>query len=429
MAYGFKFPDVGEGITEGEIVKWRVKKGDRVKEDQVLVEVETDKAVVELPSPKTGTILELHAEEGKVVKVGDVIVTIGEEGEALAPAPKPEEKPLIKPGMGGGVVGFLEEAPEEVVEKPVAPPEKAVVEKPEVLATPKVRKLAKELGVDIAQVKGTGAEGSITEEDVRKAAEALAKPKEVAKPRVVKKYDMWGYVKRVPLKGIRRTTAKHMRESVDMAAHVTHMDEADITHLWKIREKEKLVAEKKGIRLTFLPFVVKAAIAALKEEPYFNSSLDDESQEIVLKQYYNIGIAVDIDGEGLMAPVIKGADQKSILDIAKEIQELAEKARQRKIDLADLQGSTFTITNIGSVGGTHATPIINYPECAILAMGKVRDMPRVVEDKIKARKVLPLSLTFDHRIVDGAAAARFMNVVVRHLEDPHLILIESGGAG
>ncbi len=424
MAYAFKFPDVGEGITEGEIVKWRVKVGDKVKEDQVLVEVETDKAVVELPSPKTGTILELHADEGKVVKVGDVIVTIGEEGEAIAP--KPEEKPLIKPGMGGGVVGFLEEAPEGVVEKPAAAP-KPAVEKPEVLATPRVRKLAKEAGVDMAQVKGTGAQGSITEDDVRKAAEA--KPKEAAKPRVIRKYDMWGYVKRVPLKGIRRSTAKHMRESVDMAAHVTHMDEADVTHLWKIREKEKAVAEKKGIKLTLLPFVVKAAIAALKEQPYFNSSLDDDAQEIVLKQYYNIGIAVDIENEGLMAPVIKGADQKSILDIAKEIQELSEKARQRKIDLADLQGGTFTITNIGSIGGTHATPIINYPDCAILGLGKMRDMPRVVDGKVKVRKVLPLSLGFDHRIVDGAAAARFMNVVVKHLEDPHLIMIEGGSGG
>lgn len=419
MAYQFKFPDVGEGITEGEIVKWRVKKGDKVKEDQVLVEVETDKAVVELPSPKTGTILELHAEEGKLVKVGDVIVTIGEEGEAIAP--KPEEKPLIKPGMGGGVVGFLEEA--EEVEKPAAPM-RAEVEKPEVLATPKVRRIAKELGVDISQVKGTGPQGSITEEDVKKAAEA--KPKEAPKARVVRKYDLWGYVKRVPLKGIRRSTAKHMRESVDMAAHVTHMDEADVTHLWSIREKEKLVAEKKGIKLTLLPFVVKAAIAALKEQPYFNSSLDDVAQEIVLKQYYNIGIAVDIENEGLMAPVIKGADQKSILDIAKEIQELSEKARQRKIDLADLQGGTFTITNIGSIGGTHATPIINYPDCAILGLGKMRDMPRVVEGKVKVRKVLPLSLGFDHRIVDGAAAARFMNIVVKHLEDPHLIMIEGG---
>lgn len=424
MAYAFKFPDVGEGITEGEIVKWRVKVGDKVKEDQVLVEVETDKAVVELPSPKTGTILELHADEGKVVKVGDVIVTIGEEGEAIAP--KPEEKPLIKPGMGGGVVGFLEEAPEGVVEKPAAAP-KPAVEKPEVLATPRVRKLAKEAGVDMAQVKGTGAQESITEDDVRKAAEA--KPKEAAKPRVIRKYDMWGYVKRVPLKGIRRSTAKHMRESVDMAAHVTHMDEADVTHLWKIREKEKAVAEKKGIKLTLLPFVVKAAIAALKEQPYFNSSLDDDAQEIVLKQYYNIGIAVDIENEGLMAPVIKGADQKSILDIAKEIQELSEKARQRKIDLADLQGGTFTITNIGSIGGTHATPIINYPDCAILGLGKMRDMPRVVDGKVKVRKVLPLSLGFDHRIVDGAAAARFMNVVVKHLEDPHLIMIEGGSGG
>ncbi len=398
MAKEFKFPDVGEGITEGEIVKWHVSEGDRVKEDDVIAEIETDKAVVELPSPYSGVVLKIHFKEGDIVKVGESLVTIGEKGEAVEkPEGKAEEKLRAV-----AVVGELEEAPEEG----------------EILATPAVRKLAKELGVDLAGVKGTGRGGRITREDVERAAKPRA-----PKVKVTRKYDMYGHIKRVPIRSVRRATAKKMTQAWEKIPHVTHMDEADITHLFEVRAKYKKMAEERGLKLTFLPFIVKAVTLALKEHPYLNATMDEETNEIILKHYYNIGIAVDT-GEGLVVPVIKGCDEKSVLEIAKEIEVLAEKTRTRKIDLMDLKGGTFTITNIGAIGGTFATPIINYPEVAILGTGKIYEKPIVKDGEIVIRKVLPLSLSFDHRVIDGAEAARFMNDVMRRLSDPDILIIE-----
>ncbi|MGYP001034152959 len=417
MPYEFKFPDIGEGLTEGEIVRWLVKEGDEVKEGQPLVEVETDKALAEIPSPRTGVILKILAKEKEIVKVGQVIVIFGEKGESLAvPPPRPSV----------GVVGELEEAPEEVP---------AVAAKPElarpalvsehVLATPAVRALAKELGVDIRKVRGSGPEGRVLEKDVRLVAEGKEKPVEEPKiPKKVKKYDMYGYIEHIPLRGVRRSIAKAMVKSKYTAPHVTTMDEADVTELWKIREKEKKVAEKKGIKLTILPFIIKAAIAGLLEHPYLNASLDDENEEIILKKYYNIGFATDTP-EGLMVPVVKNAKDKSILLLAEELTQLAEKARNRTIDLADLKGGTFTITNYGALGGIYGTPIINHPEVAILGVGKIKDTPVVRDGKIGIRKVLHLALSFDHRVVDGGEAARFLNTVIARLEDPDLILLET----
>ncbi len=402
MVKEFKFPDVGEGITEGEIVKWHVKEGDKVKEDDVIAEVETDKAVVEVPSPYSGVVLKLHGKEGDIIKVGETLITIGEEGETIEKV-EPKEKEV--PPKAVAVVGELEEAPEE--------------EKPEVLATPAVRKLAKDLRVDLSKIKGTGKGGRITKEDVEKAA----KEKEAPKIKVTRKYDMFGHLRRVPIRGIRRATAKKMVESWEKIPHVTHMDEADITHLVEVRNKYKARAEEKGVKLTYLPFIVKAVVAALKEHPYLNASVDEETNEIILKEYYNIGIAVDT-GDGLMVPVVKAADQKTILQIAEEIGRLAGLAKERKIDLMDLQGGTFTITNIGVIGGTYATPIINYPEVAILGVGKIRDLPMVKDGEIVIRKNLSLSLSFDHRVVDGAEAARFMNDVIKRLSDPDLLIVE-----
>jgi len=423
MVNEFKFPDVGEGIEEGEVKNWLIKEGDNVNEDQALVEVETDKAVVELPSPYTGTVAKLHFNEGDVVKVGEVLVTIAEPGEEV----KIQEK---KPAAVA-VVGELEEAPpeeEEVkVEKPAVKAKVAEVPKKKILATPALRKVAKELGVDLALVEGTGPEGRITKEDVK---EFSKKPKVEEKPVAIKitrkaglTYDMYGHIQRVPFKGIRRATAKKMTESWAKVPHVTHADEADVTELVKIRQKEKAKALEKGIKLTYLPFIVKAVIVALKEHPYVNSSIDEETQEIVLKQYYNIGIAVDTE-EGLMVPVVKIADKKSVLKIAEEIQNLAELASTRKIDLADLKGGTFTITNIGVIGGTYATPIVNYPEAAILGVGKIHDKPVVKDGEIVVRKIMGLSLSFNHNIFDGAEAARFMNYFIKNLEDPFWMLIE-----
>jgi pyruvate dehydrogenase E2 component (dihydrolipoamide acetyltransferase) len=418
MAFEFKFPDIGEGLTEGEIVRWLVKEGDEVKEGQPLVEVETDKALAEIPSPRTGVILKILAKEKEIVKVGQVIVVFGEKGEALA-APPPKPKSV-------GVVGELEEAPEEapsVVAK--AEPVKTALVSEHAMATPAVRALAKELGVDINKVQGTGPEGRVLEKDIRQFAESKEKPaepeKKIAK---VKKYDLYGYVDRIPLRGVRRSIAKAMVKSKYTAPHVTAMDEADVTMLWKIREKEKKAAEKKGIKLTILPFIVKAVIAGLSEHPYLNASLDDENEEIVLKKYFNIGFATDTP-EGLMVPVVKNAKDKSILQLAEELTRLAAKARDRTIDLADLKGGTFTISNYGALGGIYATPIINYPEVAILGVGKIKDTPVVRNGKLVVRKILSLSLSFDHRVVDGGEGARFLNTVIARLEDPDLILLET----
>jgi pyruvate dehydrogenase E2 component (dihydrolipoamide acetyltransferase) len=417
MAFEFKFPDIGEGLTEGEIVRWLVKEGDEVKEGQPLVEVETDKALAEIPSPKTGVILKILAKEKEIIKVGQVIVIIGEEGEALA-APPP------RPGSVG-VVGELEEAPEEAPSVTVtAEPVKTVLVSEHALATPAVRSLAKEMGVDINKMKGSGPEGRVLEKDVRQFADAKGKPPEPEKKITkVKKYDLYGYVDRIPLRGVRRSIAKAMVKSKYTAPHVTTMDEADVTELWKIREKEKKTAEKKGIRLTILPFIVKAVIAGLSEHPYLNASLDDEHEEIILKKYFNIGVATDTP-EGLMVPVVKNAKDKSILQIADELTQLVEKARNRTIDLADLRGGTFTISNYGALGGIYATPIINYPEVAILGVGKMKDTPLVRNGKLVVRKILSLSLSFDHRVVDGGEGARFLNTVIARLEDPDLILLE-----
>lgn len=427
MAFEFKFPDVGEGIAEGEIVKWHVKEGDSVKQDQVLLDVETDKAIVEIPSPRSGKILKIYHKEGDTVKVGEVIVSIEEEKYKEAKAEEPKAKEIKEEKKSYGVVGIIEEAPEtEVVEVKKQVPLTPLIKtgaKEIVHAAPSTRRLARELNVDIAKIKGSGLDNRITEEDVRKHAVQKTQETKTTEIKVTKKYDLYGYIDHAPLKGVRKAVAKHMVQAKFTAPHVTHMDEADITELFKIREREKKKAVKKKINLTFMPFIIKASISALKEYPFVNSSLDDEHEEIILKKYYNIGFAVDTE-DGLMVPVIKGADEKSILDIAKEIENLANQARERKIDLSDLKGSTFTITNVGSLGGIFATPIINYPETAILAVGKIIDKPVVIKNKIKIRKTLPLSLSFDHRVIDGAEAARFMNKLIEHLEDPDLLLVE-----
>ena len=421
MAYEFKFPDVGEGIHEGEIVKWKVKVGDKVEADQPLVEIETDKAVVDIPSPKAGTILKINHKEGETINVGEVLVVIGDKGEKAES--KPEAKAKKEEHYTGSVVGFLEEAPEEEEKKA----EKKAIAKKEaakhVKATPAVRVLARKLNVDINSVSGTGSEGIVTEEDIKKAAsgEKESSEEKTAGIKVARKYDMWGYIDRMPLKGMRKSISKHMSEAHSTIVPITNFYDADATKLYEFREKEKKIAEKKGIHLTFIPIIVKAVVKALKKHPIINSSL--EGEEIILKRYYNIGVAVDTN-DGLIVPVVKGADKKDIFQIASEIQALAEKARERKLDLMDLKGGSFTITNLGSIGVKYFTPMVNYPESCILGPGKIEDMPAVKEGKVVVRKILPLTITYDHRIVDGAEAARFMNDLVSYLENPAAIFIE-----
>lgn len=287
------------------------------------------------------------------------------------------------------------------------------------MATPKVRRLALQLGVDINTVRGTGPDGRITEQDIQIPA-APAPPRKPA-IKVRSKYDFYGSLERIPLRGIRRATARKMAESVSTAAHVTHFDEADVTAMGLLREKMKAEASKKGVKLTYLPFVVKALIEALKLHPTLNATLNEEEQEIIVKKYYNIGIAVDVP-DGLIVPVIKFADQKSLFDLAEEIRTLAQGAKDRTLDLADLKGGTFSITNVGMLGGEYATPIINYPEVAILATMKIADRARVRDGEIRAVNTLPLCLSFDHRVIDGAEAARFSNDLISFLEAPEKLL-------
>jgi pyruvate dehydrogenase E2 component (dihydrolipoyllysine-residue acetyltransferase) len=396
MLREFKFPDVGEGIAEGEIVRWLVKEGDSVKEDQDLLEVETDKALITLNSPYTGKVTRLHGKEGDMIKVGDVLTTVdagGEEGTVTE----------AEKGDSGTVVGTLSD--NEVVE--VVHP---------VQATPAVRVLAKQMRIDLASVKGTGPGGRITKEDVETAATKTGEQTSA-------EADAYGLVEKIPLRGIRRTVAKRMAEASKRVAEVTIWEDADITELEQVRAKERRVAEEKGVRLTYLPFLIKAIIPALKAHPYFNASLDEAAEAIILKRYFNIGIAVDTT-DGLIVFVIKDADKKNILDLAKETATLAEKARLRKIDLHELKGSTFTITNYGVVGASYGTPIINHPEVAIVGLGKIEDRPVVRSGQIAIRKIMPLSLAFDHRVIDGVEAGRFLGVVIQHLEDPNLMLLE-----
>lgn len=411
MAYEFKLPDVGEGVAEGEVVKWLVKEGVEVTENQPLVEIMTDKVNVELPSPRKGTILRLMAKEGEVVKVGQVLLVIGEKGEQGAAPTTASPTPKATPVQPEATV-----APSRAG---IAHPP-ATIKPQETLATPATRKMARDLGVDLATVQGTGPGGRITDDDVRRL-------KDVGRPAATVAVTVAGpkgVEERVPLRGVRRKVAEHMVKSRDTAVQVTHVDEVDMTEIVHLREKTKAAAEKRGVKLTYLPFIIRALIPALKQYPYLNASLDDEKNEIVLKKYYNIGIATDTE-QGLVVPVLKGADHKSITQLAEEITRLSEKARTGQLTLDDIQGSTFTITNVGGIGGVFATPIINYPEVGILGVHKITERPVAKDLQIQVRHMTYLSLSFDHRVLDGAMAAHFMNVIKQYLEDPKLLLLET----
>jgi pyruvate dehydrogenase E2 component (dihydrolipoamide acetyltransferase) len=517
MAREFKLPDVGEGVAEGEIVSWLVEVGDTVSEDQPVAEVETDKAVVEVPSPVNGTVKEIRAEENEVVPVGDVIIVFeveGEEEEAAAQETQETTETEVEEDerdtSGGG----------EQEQEPSTPSGR-------VFAAPSARRLARELGVDIDNVNGSGPSGRISETDVRRHAESdgtetaeaetattaasedgvesavakvddgkaqasarpssddqsgspaqpssadqsradrdrtlaapatrkLAEEQEIdidavptdeerdgqpfVTPEQVTEYAETQQAaqaadtetigsgptereERVPYRGIRRSIGQQMERSKYTAPHVTHHDEVDVTDLVETRSDLKEVAEEQGISLTYMPFVMKAVVAALKEFPYLNSSLDEDSEEIILKNYYNLGVAVATDA-GLMVPVVKSVDQKGMLQISSDMNELVARARDRSIAREEMQGGTFTITNFGAVGGEYATPIINHPETAILGLGAIKEKPRVKDGEVVPRKVMTLSLSIDHRVIDGATAGQFANTVKRYLNNPSLLLLE-----
>jgi 2-oxoglutarate dehydrogenase complex dihydrolipoamide succinyltransferase (E2) component len=409
MVFEFRLPDIGEGVAEGEVVKWLVKEGAEVEENQPLVEIMTDKVNVEIPSPKKGTVLKLMAKEGEVVKVGQILLVIGEKGDQTVTTPSTRLTPEASISVSAKA--------EVVTPAPVAGVAKR---RGEILATPATRKLARDLGVDLSLLQGTGPGGRISDEDVQRFKRSAVRPVAVA----VQTPGKAGSEERIPLRGIRRKIAERMVKSKRTAAHVTHVDEVDMTEIVQLREKTKESAEERGVKLTYLPFIIKALIPALKKYPYVNATLDDESEEIVLKKYYNIGIATNTE-QGLVVPVVKDADRKSITELAHEIARLSERARAGELTLDEIQGSTFTITNVGSIGGVFATPIINYPEMAILGVHKITKRPVVRDNQIVIRDMTYLSVSFDHRVLDGALAAEFMNVIKQYLEDPKLLLLET----
>ncbi len=411
MAFVFNFPDVGEGIHEGRVVEWLVAEGDVVAVDQPLLKVETDKAVVELPSPHAGTVLRLHAAADSAIFVGDPLVTVGEPGEDVGAPPAAVAKPV--PSAPAPASGDIE-----------APVATAAGRRP--LATPRTRALARKLGVDLSRVQGSGSGGRITDEDVQRASKGggrVPAPAATASvPAGVSAATVDGEVERVPVTHLRKVIANAMRYSKQHSAHVTHVDEADVTDLMDhYRRAKPVIEERTGVRFTVLPFFIKALVATLKKYPIFNASVDEERQEILFKKYYNIGIAVDTP-EGLIVPVIRNADRKDMVDIAAEVADKAQRARDRQLTLDELKGGTCTITNIGPLGGVFATPIINQPELAIVGLHAIKERPEVVDGEIAIRKMMYLSLSFDHRYVDGAEAARFMSDLVRLVSQPMLLM-------
>jgi pyruvate dehydrogenase E2 component (dihydrolipoamide acetyltransferase) len=400
LAFELKLPDVGEGVAEGEIVRWLVAEGTAVREDDLLVEVLTDKADIEIPSPVTGVLARILAAPGQVVKVGETIALI-EAADAVPDEGMPPAGPPGKPAPSGEPPGSAHPA----TSPPPAPAR-------DVLATPVARKLARDLGVDIGRVAGTGPGGRVTEDDVRKAAEPGAtRPAEPApesrRPRE----------ERVPFRGRRRMAARKMVLSKSTIPHALLVDEADATNLLALRAAMRDLADKERVRITPLALVVRAVAAALRNHPAINASLDEERGEIVLKSRYDIGIAVDAE-DGLVVPVIRDAGDKTLVALAREIERLAEGARAGTLALSDLSGSTFTVTSIGSIGGLFSYPVINVPEAAILGVHKIVKRPVVREGEIAVRDMMYLSLSFDHRLIDGGTATRFMNDVIGRLEAP-----------
>jgi pyruvate dehydrogenase E2 component (dihydrolipoamide acetyltransferase) len=431
MAFVFNFPDVGEGIHEGRIVEWLVAEGAAVAEDEALVKVETDKAVVELPSPRAGVVLRLHAAADAPIEVGDPLVTIGEAGEDVSEPGAGGDEPGAgerETGAGGRETGAGSREPGAGSREPGAGSREPTVATRRPLATPKTRMLARKLGVDLTTVQGSGPGGRITDQDVEAAArggtglpEPTAPAARPGAPPAHTESTAEGEVERVPLSHLRKVIASAMRTSKQTAAHVTHVDEADVTELLEHYRAVKPMIEESGVKFSLLPFFVKAVVATLKRHPQFNASVDEQAQEMVLKRYYNIGIAVDTD-EGLIVPVLRNVDTKDMVTIAGEVADLAARARSRQLALDELRGGTCTITNIGPLGGVFATPIINVPELAIVGLHKIMERPAVVDGEIVVRHLMNLSVSFDHRYIDGADGARFMTDLVELVSNPGLLM-------
>lgn len=430
-----KLPELGEGVSEGELVQWLVKPGDAVKADQAVAEIMTDKATVEVPSPFAGTVKELKFKAGDVVKVESVLLTLESAGggaqasaapapqkaaAAAAPAPAKSSQAPMEMGAGATSGGIF-------------PP----VADSRVLATPATRRLAREMNIDINQLKGSGLAGRVTREDVMGSnggagataagsaqfrAPSSGGASTPSIPRPGYQGPTGALEERVPLIGIRKKIAENLQRSKQIIPHFTLMDECDVTQLVKLRESVKDFAESQGTKITYLPIVMKALIATVREFPMFIASIDDAAGEIVYKKYFNIGFAADTPN-GLVVPVIKDADRKSVIELSKEILDLSKRARDNKLKPDEMKGACITITNIGSVGGTYATPVINHPEVAILGMYKIQDRPVIKDGALDVIKVMNYTVTCDHRLIDGAVAARFLKSFLAKLENPGQLMM------
>lgn len=415
----FRFPDIGEGIAEGVILKWFVEVGQEVKEGDSLFLVETDKVNAEIPSPTSGKILARFGDVGETINVGDVVVTI-DDGSGAEAKGESQTEPVEEDNAA--VVGALETSSNVLASSTEHSVESTTDQKRKVLATPAARKLAKDLGVDITTITGTGPVGRVMKEDIRQAAEktvAAVEPSPVSAAAPA----FETIEERIALTTLGKTVAKNMALSKQEIPHAAVMDEFDVTELVKFRRETKELAKQEGSKLTYMPFIIKAVTLTLKEFPLFNASFAGETNEIILKKYYNIGIAVDTP-DGLLVPVIKNADQKGLLELGKEVQTLAEKARERTLSLDEIQGGTFTLTNYGAVGALSGMPVIKHPEAAILGIGSITKKPVVNDqDEIVIRNILPITLAFDHRFIDGGNAGRFIRRLKGYLEQPLLLLL------
>lgn len=418
--YEFKLPDIGEGTAEGEIVKWHVKVGDKVKDDDPMVEVMTDKATVVIPSPKDGTITKLYYKEGEIAPVHTVIVEMElDAADFPANGKTPSKAHQAEAQMELDHFAPEAKATAKKVEAHIAVKTVAVDPNREILSTPATRKLARDLNVDISLVPGTGKGGRITDEDVGNFGSGKVL---TTSQRVSSYTHKAGGIEEIPFTGIRRKIADKMAQSKYTAPHFTYMDEIDMTAVVELREKLKPAAEKEGIKLTYMPFILKALVEALKRNPKLNATLNVEKNMIERRFYYNIGIGMDT-ATGLIVPVLKNVDQKSIFEIAKELKELGDRTKSGQVKADELKDGTFTISNVGAIGGLMATPIINFPEVAIVAPGKITQRPMVVDGKIEIRHMMYHSWSCDHRIVDGADAVRCGNDFAKFLSQPELLLV------
>ena len=443
MATEFKLPDLGENIASGDVVTVFVKPGDVIKPGQAILEVETDKAVIEVPCPPGGTVAEVLVKKGDTVKVGQALITLGAAGTAPAVLPAavpqaaaPQAAPAQAKAPAAVVAAAAPAPPARVADRdpePALPPRVAAVAEPADApvdpAGPAVRRLARELGVELSAVRGTGPGGRIIREDVVAAVRHSAGQSRPGTGAMAGRgrerggeRDDWGPIRREQMSRMRKTIAANMVRSVTTIPHLTNFDDADVTELERLRKASAEEHAKANVKLTALSFVIKAVSLSLRLHPTINATIDVDKGEIVYKDYVNVGLAVDTP-RGLVVPVLRDCDGMSIPEIAQAVAVTAEKAKNAQYGLEDLRGGTFTISNLGAIGGTYSTPIINWPEVAILLVGRSRKMPVVHEDRIEPRLMMPLSLSYDHRLVDGAAAARFLSEVIGYLESPGRLLL------